>query len=209
MKNYSTIINEDVITLPQFTHPDLINPRDPDGKFWMAIKAANDVPEKASKTAYNKAIKMAKDLYSALVAIGDPDVKGAMKMTNDIVSLLEKSSKDTIEETGTSDIKALKTYLFIISNIDNVFKTKTWFKTSHVDVKAGYVPFRGASKDPKVKYRMVYTLENPVSEDVAKGITKTILTLSPLHKDYVASVEWKRDRTAFMINISNTAGYKR
>ncbi len=210
MKNFSTIINEDTITIPQFNHPDLQNPRDPEGKFWMAIAAANETSDKAPKGSYLKALKISKDLYNALIALeNDKDIEKARDLTNEISKLIEKASDDTIEEMATSDTKALRTYLFIVANIDRAFKSKNWFKSAHVDVKAGYVPFRGASKDPKIKYRLIYTLANPVSEQVAKDITKTIPGLSPLHKDYIASIEWKKDRSAFMVTFTNSPGYKR
>jgi len=210
MKNFSTIISEAAVVIPQFSHPDLQTPRDPNGKFWQLIAAANEEPDKASKGTYNKVLKTAKDLYASLISMNkDEEIDKAAKLISDATKLIEKSAADSVDEVGTSDVKQLRTYLYLIANIDNLLKHKTWFKSSHVDVKAGYVPFRGSQKDPKIKYRMVFNLEQPCPEASVKEIMRTIPSASPLHTDYIAGIEWKKDKTAFSVLFTNTPGYKR
>lgn len=210
MKNFSDLITESVVSVPQFIHQDLNQPRDKDGKFWLAIKAANETTDKASKGTYEKALKASKDLYSMLIGMdNDPDIKKAQDLVSDVSKLIAKASEDTIEETSASDAKMLRNYIYIIKLIDHAMQHKSWYKSCHIDVKAGYVPFRGSTKDPKIKYRIVVNLQAGVSENIVKEINKTIPQLSPIHSDYVASVEWNKDRKAFAVMLSNSQGYKR
>lgn len=210
MKNFSTLITESNITVPQFKHKDLNKPRDEEGKFWKAIAAANEESSKASKGAYAKAIKLAKELYSILVGMPeDEDIVDARYCASEVVKYLEKSSGDAIEELGATDLKQLRNYIFIIANIDEYLSHKTFYKNAQVDIKAGYVPFKGAAKDQKIKYRMVVRASAPISEQIAKDIMKNVRNQSPLHSDYIAGIEWNKDRSAFAVLFTNSPGYKR
>lgn len=210
MKTFSTLITESNITVPQFKHKDLNNPRDEEGKFWKAITAANEESPKASKGAYAKAIKLAKELYSVLVGMPeDEDIVDARHCASEAVKYLEKSSGDAIEELGSADLKQLRNYIFIIANVDEYLSHKNFYKGAQVDIKAGYVPFKGAAKDPKIKYRMVVRAFAPISEQIAKDIVKSIRSQSPLHSDYVAGIEWNKDKSAFAVLFTNSPGYKR
>ena len=210
MKNFSDLITESTVSVPQFVHPDLNEPRDKEGKFWLAIKAANETSDKASKGTYDKALKASKDLYSMLIGMdNDPDIKKAQDLVSDVSKLIDKASADTLEETSASDAKMLRNYIYIIRLIDHAMQHKQWYKQCHIDVKAGYVPWRGSGKDPKIKYRIVFNLQAGVSENIVKEINKTIPQLSPLHTDYVASIEWNKEHKAFAVMLSNSQGYKR
>lgn len=209
MKTFSNLITESIV-VPQFHHKDLNTPRDPDGKFWKAIEAANETTDKAPKGSYAKAVKAAKDLYSALVAMeNDESVTKARDMVSDVVKLLDRASEDTVEEMSATDMRQLRNYLFIIANIDQYLSRKVFYANATVDIKAGYVPFKGATKDPKIKYRMVVNAASPISGNIAKEIVRTITDQSPLHLDYVAGIEWKKDNTAFAVLFTNSPGYKR
>lgn len=207
MKNFSTLITEANITIPQFNHKDLNNPRDPEGKFWKALSTANEETDKASKNTYDKAIKMAKDLYSLLTGmIGDDDIEAAKKHASDIVKHLENSSAGALEETSVGDQKFLRNCVHVIQTADDILSHKRFYKDAEVDVKAGYVPFKGAAKDPKIKYRMVVRCKNPINDI---KVVKAIVSATPITKDYIAGIEWNKDRTAFAILITNSPGYRR
>lgn len=208
MKSFSTLITEAVITVPQFVHADLNNPRDPEGKFWKAIEAANDESEKASKGTYTKAIKLAKELYSVLTGMpDDEDIVDARHCASEAVKYLEKSSNGAIEETSTADQKFLRNCVHVIQMTDGVLSHKRFYKECEVDVKAGYVPFRGAAKDPKIKYRIVVRCKKQIQEP--KVIGRLITDATPITKDYVAGIEWNKDFSAFAVLITNSPGYKR
>lgn len=208
MKSFSTLITEAVITVPQFTHTDLNNPRDPEGKFWKAIEAANEESEKASKSTYTKAIKLAKELYGILTGMPeDKDIVDARHCASEVVNHLEKSSNGAIEEMGTADQKFLRNCIHVIQVTDGILAHKRFYKECEVDVKAGYVPFKGAAKDPKIKYRIVIRCKKPVQEP--KAISKLIAGATPITKDYVAGIEWNKDFSAFAVLITNSPGYKR
>lgn len=210
MKNFSTLISEAAIVVPQFNHQDLNEPRDPNGKFWQTINAANEEPEKSSKGSYNKTLKLAHELYLSITSLNsNEDLTEAAKLISDATKRIEKSAADAVDEVGTADTKMLKTYLYLIANIDNLLKNKPWYKKCNVDIKAGYVPFRGSQKDQKIKYRMLFNMESSIPESSAKEIIKTIPSASPLHTDYVAGIEWNKDKTAFAILFTSTPGYKR
>lgn len=207
MKTFSTLIMEAAIAVPEFNHKDLNNPRDPEGKFWKAITAVNDETEKSPKGTYDKAIKLAKDLYSILTGmVDDDDIDTAKKHASDIVKHLENSSTGAIEEVSTGDQKFLRNCIHIIQTADGILSHKRFYKDSEVDVKAGYVPFRGAAKDPKVKYRIVVRCKTPIND--IKSVN-AIIGATPITKDYIAGIEWNKDRTAFAILITNSPGYKR
>lgn len=208
MKSFSTLITESVITVPQFVHPDLNNPRDPEGKFWKAIEAANDESDKASKGTYAKAIKLAKELYALLTGMpDDEDITKARTCASDAVKCLEKSSADAIEETSTADQKFLRNCIHVIQMTDKTLSHKRFYKECEVDVKAGYVPFRGATKDPKIKYRIVVRGKKPITD--TKVISRLIADATPITKDYIAGIEWNKDFSAFAVLITNSPGYKR
>lgn len=208
MKTFSTLVTEANITLPQFKHGNLNTPRDPEGKFWKAIAAANDESEKASKGTYARAIKAAKELYTLLTNIPeDEDIVDARHCASELVKHLEKSSGDAIEDVGASDLKFLRNCVHIIQNVDSILSHKRFYKEAEVDVKAGYVPFRGAAKDPKIKYRIVVRCKTPIEN--AKALSRSIMEATPITKDYVAGIEWNKDMTAFAVLISNSPGYRR
>lgn len=209
MKNFSTIITESAILVPEFIHPDLVTPRDSNGRFWKTIENANEMSGKTSKVAYARAQKLAKELYSTLITIEDENVAKVCDCVNDVAKALDKAAAGALEDISQSDLKLMRNYLFIIQKIDAAMSNKSWFKSARVDVKAGYAPYKGASKDPKIKYRMVYNLENAVAQSTAKEINRTIKNLSLLHADYVASVEWNSSLTSFAVMLSNSPGYKR
>lgn len=206
MKTFSTLISE-ALTVPQFKHPELNKPNDPEGKFWKAIAAANETNDKASKGLYDKAIKLAKELYSTLTGMPeDGDLADAKFNVREAINSIEKSSTDSIEEFGTADLKFLRNCLHIIQNVDEVLSHKRFYKNATVDVKAGYVPFKGAAKDPKIKYRIVVRVKVPVDP---KAINDAIINATPITKDYIAGIEWNKDRSAFAVLITNSPGYKR
>lgn len=210
MKTFSTLINESSLTVPRFKHDDLNNPRDGEGKFWKTIAAANEEPKKAPKSTYTKALKLAKELYGILINMPeDEDIVDAQYCASETVKYITKSSNDAFDEISAADLKQLRNYLFIISNVDEYLSHKAFYKNARVDVKAGYVPFRGATKDSKIKYRIVVHAAAPISEPIAKDIVKTIKSQSPIHSDYVAGIEWNKDMSAFAILLTNSPGYKR
>jgi hypothetical protein len=207
MKQFSTYITEAAIALPEFNHTDLKTPRDPNGRFWKSIEAANE--QSIPRASYSKALNMAKDLYTYLTTLEGDDVKTARDQIDAAVKSLKKSVDSADEGMSSSDIRVLKNHLFIISGIDNAFKNRPWYKKARIDVKAGYVPFRGSAKDPKIKYRVLITLDSPLSDGQLKDIYKTIPSLSPIHGDFVAGIESNKEHTAVAILISNSQGYKR
>lgn len=208
MKTFSTLITEAVVAVPQFNHPDLNKPRDPEGKFWMAIGAANEESEKAPKGTYVKAIKLAKELYGILSGMPeDEDIVDARYCASEAVKHLEKSSNDALEETSTSDQKFLRNCIHIIQTADGILSHKRFYKECEVDVKAGYIPFRGAAKDPKIKYRMIVRCKKAITD--ARSISKAITESTPITKDLIAGIEWNKDFSAFAILITNSPGYKR
>lgn len=207
MKTFSSLITESALNLPQFKHQDLNKPRDPEGKFWKAVEAANTESEKATKGTYDKALKLAKELYTILTNMPEDEaIVNAKFHTREAVSEIEKSSKDSLEEVGVSDLKFLRNCVHIIQTVDGILSHKRFYKDATVDVKAGYVPFRGAAKDPKIKYRIVVRVKVPVDP---KAITGAIMDATPITKDYVAGVEWNKERSAFAVLITNSPGYKR
>jgi hypothetical protein len=207
MKNFTELITEAALELPQFSHPDLNSPRDPEGKFWKAVAAANEggIP----KSAYDKALRAAKDLYTYLTGLEGDEVVQARKSVSDAVGLLTKVADTATEGMSASDMRTMRNYIFMIQGIDSALKTKPWYKQAHVDIKAGYVPFRGSSKDLKIKYRMLLTCASPLSPGQIKDIYKAIPALSPLHSDYIAGIEVNKDLSAIAILFSNSQGYKR
>lgn len=209
MKTFSTLITE-AITLPEFKHPDLNKPRDPEGKFWKAIDAANETGDKPSKNIYRKAIKLAKDLYAQLVELPeDEDIVDARYCASEAVKHIEKSAGDTVEAISVADERMLKQYVFLIKAIDNLLKNKPFYKKGHVDIKAGYVPFRGAAKDPKVKYRMVISYQGEIPAAAIKEINKDVATLNPLAADFICGIEFNKSKTQVQILFTNSQGYKR
>lgn len=210
MKTFSQSINESNIVLPEFVHHDLKNPRDEDGMFWKAIEALNNAETSSTRNSFDRAEKQAKDLYQTLLSCGnDKEIEDARKCVGDLINIIRKSATDTPEELSASDAKMLKIYLFIIQKIDSWACTKKWYNQAKLDVKAGYVALRGAAKDPKIKYRIVLTCSEPVSESAAKELNRSIRNLSPLHMDYVAGIEWNKDRTKLQILLSKSPGYHR
>lgn len=210
MKDFTTLITEANVEVPQFNHPDLNTPRDPNGKFWKTIEAANETSDRSTKSAYNKALKTAKDLYAQLLAMdNDPEVVRARDLVDDAIKAINKTSVDAFDAMSSADVKMIRTYLYIIAGIDNAMKSKSWFKNSHVDVKAGYIPLRGMAKDPRIKYRMLFTLDSPVSDGIVKDVRKIISNISSVHQDYVAGVEWNKEKDTFAVLLSNTPGYRR
>lgn len=208
MKTFSTLINESVLNIPEFKHSDLNNPRDPEGKFWKAVEAANADSEKASKGTYDKALKLAKELYTILTNMPEDEaIVNAKFHAREAVAEIEKSSKDAFEEVGTSDLKFLRNCIHIIQTVDELLSHKRFYKEADVDVKAGYVPFKGAAKDPKIKYRIVVRCKANVADP--KAINKAIMGATPITKDYAAGVEWNKDQSAFAVLITNSPGYKR
>lgn len=207
MKTFSSLINEAVITVPHFIHKDLNTPRDPEGKFWKAVDAANEESDKASKNTYDKAIKLAKDLYSVLTSMpDDDDIKTSRNHASDIVKHLEKSSAGSLEETSVGDQKFLRNCIHIIQTADGILSHKRFYKDAGVDVKAGYVPFKGAAKDPKIKYRMIVRCKSTINDPKT---AQSIMSATPITKDYIAGIEWNKDKNAFAILITNSPGYKR
>lgn len=210
MKTFNNLINENNIDIPEFIHPDLKTPRDPEGKFWKAIEAGNATSDRSSKRQYSKAIDLGKELYALLSQLDNDDaVVQARQYVSDAVKKLEKTSKDLMDEMSSTEVKLMKIYLFILSNFDNWARTKRWYTGSKVDVKSGYVPFKGNSKDPKVRYRILVTLSAPVSEPYARDISRSIRTASPLHTDYIAGIEWNKEKNKFQILLTGAPGYKR
>lgn len=208
MKTFSTLITESNLTVPTFKHKDLNTPRDPEGKFWKAVAAANETSDKASKGTYDKAVKLAKDLYSTLVNMpNDEDIIDAMSHMRMVIDDLEKSSSGSLEEVGSADLKFLRNCIHIIQTADAILSHKRFYKDAEVDVKAGYVPFKGAAKDPKIKYRMVVRCKAPIAD--TKSLSKSLINATPITKDYVAGIEWNKDLSAFAILITNSPGYKR
>lgn len=208
MKSFSTLIAESNVTVPTFKHKDLNTPRDPEGKFWKAIAAANETGEKASKRTYDKAVKLAKELYSILVNMPeDEDIVDARYSVSETIKHLEKSSAGAIEDTSTADQNYLRNCIHVIQMTDEALSHKRFYKECEVDVKAGYVPFRGAAKDPKIKYRIVVRCKKPIPDQ--KAINKAIAEATPITKDYIAGIEWNKDSTAFAVLITNSPGYKR
>ena len=208
MKTFSTLITEANLTIPTFKHKDLNKPRDPEGKFWKAVEAANDESEKASRGTYEKTLKLAKDLYTALTNMPeDEDIVDARHCASEAVKFIEKSSKGTVDEVGVADLKFLRNCVHIIKTADDLLSHKRYYKDATVDVKAGYVPFKGAAKDPKIKYRMVVRANAPIKDQAT--INKTLIDATPITKDYIAGVEWNGDKSAFAILITNSPGYKR
>lgn len=209
MKTFSTLVTESNITVPQFKHKDLNNPRDPDGKFWKAIAAANEESEKATKSSYDKAIKLAKELYLALSNMPEDEyLAGAKFNVHDALNSIEKSSTDSFDEVGAADLKFLRNCLHIVQNTDDVLSHKRFYKDASVDVKAGYVPFKGATKDPKIKYRIVVHCNALKLADM-KQLNKDIINATPITKDYIAGIDWNKDLSAFAVLITNSPGYKR
>lgn len=209
MKSFSNLITES-IALPEFSHPDLNKPRDPDGKFWKAIEAANEKSDRSSKGSYDKAIKAAKALYALLVELDDDkNVVAARDHVSNATKALEAASGDTIEEFSATDVRQLKQYIYLIKSIDSTLRHKPFYKKGHVDMKAGYVPFRGASKDPKVKYRMVIHSPEGISVNAIKDIRKDIGALNPLASDYICGIEFNKDNSAVQILFTNSPGYRR
>lgn len=208
MKSFSTLVTESNIVLPQFKHKDLNNPRDPEGKFWKAVAAANEETEKATKGTYSKALKLAKELYTLLMNMPeDEDIVDARYHAREATYHIEASSTDALEEVGTADLKFLRNCLHIIQGTDEILSHKRFYKEAEVDVKAGYVPFKGAAKDPKIKYRMVVRSKAPITD--AKVLGRTIINATPITKDYIAGIEWNKDFSAFAVLITNSPGYKR
>lgn len=210
MKTFNNLINENNIDIPEFSHKDLKTPRDPEGKFWKTIEAGNITSDRSSKRQYSKAIDLGKELYALLSQLdNDTSVIQARQYVSDAVKSLEKTSKDLLDEMSSVDIKLMKIYLFIISNFDSWAKSKRWYSGCRLDVKAGYIPFKGSQKDQKIRYRILVTLAEPVSESTARDISRSIRAASPLHGDYVAGIEWNKDRNKFQILLTGTPGYKR
>lgn len=208
MKTFNQLINEAVVAMPEFFHPMLNNPDDPDGKFWKAIANANDGGDGVDKSHFEKVTKQAKELFGAVSLLGDEYAELAAPI-NDIVKKLNKDSKNAVS-TGTTntEAKSLNMFVLAIKSIDSYFSNKKWYPDATVKIKAGYVPFRGALKDPKIKYRMIVRVEEPLTDSAAQVI-KGVRSLNPATLDYVAGVEFNKDKTAFQILFTSTLGYKR
>ena len=208
MKTFSDILNESVITVPAFYHPDLGSLRDADGKFWMAITNANDTPDKIDKAHIETIIKKSKELYSLVASLGGEYASLAQPI-HDIVKKLKSDIKGQVQiGASPNEIKQLQNYLICLAAIDGDFSTKQWYPTSKVAIKYGYVPFRGSAKDAKIKYRMVVRTMDPLS-DSAVQVIKRVKNLNPLTQDYIAGIEFNKDHTAFQILFSSNPGYKR
>lgn len=209
MKTFSQAINEGIV-VPEFIHPQLNKPNDPNGKFWTLIGASNAESDKSSKKQYVKVCKLANDLYSELsLMTPDDNLTKAMGLISDALNYLNKSGEDAPEELSAADTKYMRNVLTIIQGIDARLSKHRWYKESSVDVKAGYVPLKGTSKDPKIKYRVLVTLKQPVSEQQKRSIDRDVMSMTPLHRNYVAGVEWSKDLNKFSILITNSEGYKR
>ena len=208
MKTFTTAINEGV-SIPQFVHPELNTPNDPDGKFWTLVNLSNKEYDKTSKKSYSKVSKLANDLYTELTMMtSDDNISQAMEMISQAMVLINKSSEDAPEEMTSNDLKWLKNVMFLIQGIDARLSKHRWYKDAHIDVKAGYVPMKGTGKNTKIKYRVLVKLPQAVSDQVYKGITRDILNMSPMHRNYIAGIEWNKEHTKFSILITNTEGYK-
>lgn len=209
MKPFSKSINES-IQIPTFVHPQLNEPNDPDGKFWTLIAMSNIESEKASKRTYSKLYKIANDLYTEISMLPhDENLKQAMDNLRMAIDLLRLSGEDAPDELSSADVKWLKNVLFILQGIDARLSKHRWYKDSTIDVKAGYVPLKGTGKDPKIKYRVLVKLPNPASDQVYRGINRDIMNMSPMHRNYVAGIEWNKEHTKFSILITNSEGYKK
>lgn len=207
MKSFSTYITEGAIEIPEFIHPQLNKPNDPDGKFWMMLKAVNSP---TGKSSYKKMLDYCKSAYQAGIGItDDPAIDKVQELLNDAITSIENAMRDVPDEMSVGEVKAFKSMVFLISTIDKRLSKHRWYKSSTVDIKAGYIPFRGSAKDPKIKYRMVVKMPEAPSEQIMKGISKDLCILTPVHRDYVASTEWNKEHTAFMITFTNTPGYRR
>lgn len=208
MKSFTNYINEG-IELPKFIHPELNNPNDPDGKFWTMIGNTNIKSDKTSKRTYLKIGKMANDLYTELsMFTPDDQITAAMDLISQATNHINKSSEDAPDEMSAQDVKWLRNVLFIVQGVDSRLSKYRWYKNCHIDVKAGYVPLKGSNKNPKIKYRILVKLPEPATDRVYKGVNKDITNMSPLHRNYVAGIEWNKEHTKFSILITNTEGYK-
>lgn len=208
MKTFNQYINECAVTVPEFFHPMLNNPDDPDGKFWKAIANANDGGDGIDKSHFEKVSKQAKELFGAVSLLGDEYTELAAPINN-IVKKLNKDSKKAVTTGATNaEVKNLNMFVLAIKTIDSYFSNKQWYPNATVKIKAGYVPFRGSSKDPKIKYRMIVRVEEPLTDSAAQVI-KSVRSLNPATLDYVAGLEFNKDKTAFQILFTSTLGYKR
>lgn len=207
MKNFSEKIDESVINIPEFNHPQLKDPQDLDGRFWVAIANANDPDNEVSKQQLEKIIKGCKDVYSSLAMWGGEYQEMATCLT-DMIKQLDKKLKTAVSTTSDSDIKSLRTTMTVVKEIDSSFSSHRWYNKANVSIKAGYVPFRGSVKDTKIKFRFIVRSAEPFSQSQIQSI-KHVCIASPLTADYIAGIEFNKDNTAFQILISNTPGYKR
>ena len=208
MKTFNQFINESVIVIPNFYHADLSSDKDPDSKFWAAVANANDETEGVDKQRLENIAKKAKDLYSMVAALGEEYTKLAQPI-HDIVKKINSDAKSMVQ-TGASpsEIKQLQSYILCLHAIDADFSTKKWYSSASLAIKYGYVPFRGSTKDPKIKYRLIVRVEEPLT-DSAVQVIKRIKNLNPCTQDYIAGIEFNKDHTAFQVLFASNPGYKR
>lgn len=207
MKDFNEIIKES-ITLPQFIHPNLANPKDPEDKFWKVISACNDDSNEVTKQQLEKLIKQSKDLYASLTLLGDDYNESADHLTGLIKSLSTKHKDAISNNSSEKDLTVLKKMISCMGACDKCLSSHRWYNNTKASIKANYVPFRGSEKDNKIKYRMVYRRETPFTDSEITNIKK-VRNINPLVQDYVAGVEFNKNKDAFQIMFTGTPGYKR